>query len=491
MDAGTYKTLGESLTKTYSPDFLEWLRKNDLAYFAESVLNMEVATVHKKWSQLVTTNDKLAIQAPRDHGKSFFFSFAYPIWRAYYNWIPTKLKDAKEFKSIPRVSIGYIFSNTQDQAIKLLDLVKREIEDNPKLWHLIPEKKDVWSKTEIKLSNGAIIRARGWGVSVRGAHPVWIIADDCLNDESIYSEITRQKQIDYFYSAVTPMLVPCGQLVTVGTPFHQEDLYKSLRQNMAYSFHTFPAFDEKGHPLWPTRYSKEMLMKRKDEVGSTRFSREYLCNPVSDGASLFPDYIIQKCLEPGLEMKSYISAKEYKEIDVFMGVDLAISSTVGADYTVVTTVGRRRDDGLRILLDITRFKGLSMREQLRRVQDIATAFKPLKIFVENNGFQRVFVDELVSQTDLPVEGFTTTGSNKNDASRGVLQLQVIMESGRFVIPRMTERCIEKTDPLINELKAFSYVEGKLQGLGAHDDCVMSLWIAMECMNSGSFKFGFS
>jgi hypothetical protein len=485
-----YKKIGESLKKKYSPEWIEWLRRNDLAFFAEDMLNMEVADVHKKWSQLVTTSEKLCIQAPRDHGKSFFFSFAYPIWRAYYNWIPTRLKDSKEFKSIPRVSIGYIFSNTQDQAIKLLDLVKREIEENPKLWHLMPEKKDVWSKTEIKLSNGAIIRARGWGVSVRGAHPVWIIADDCLNDESIYSELTRNKQIDYFYSAVTPMLVPCGQLVTVGTPFHQEDLYDKLKKNKAYIFRSFPALDQAGNALWPTRYNKENLLKRKDEVGSTRFSREYLCNAVSDDASLFPDYIIEKCLDSNVEMLPYITREEYKELDIFMGVDLALSSTVGADFTVITTVARRRADGLRILLDVTRFRGKSMKEQLRSIQDLANAFKPLKIFVENNGFQRVFVDELVQNTDLPVEGFTTTAHAKNDASRGVLQLQVIMESGRFVIPRKTEKCREKTDPLINELRAFSYVEGKLQGLGAHDDCVMSLWIAMECLNSGKFDFGF-
>lgn len=486
-----YKKIGPILSKKYPEKWIEWLRKNDLAFFAEDMLNMEVADVHKKWSQLVTTNDKLALQAPRDHGKSFFFSFAYPIWRAYYNWIPTRLKDSKEFKSIPRVSIGYIFSNTQDQAIKLLDLVKREIEDNPKLWHLIPDKKDVWSKTEIKLSNGAIIRARGWGVSVRGAHPVWIIADDCLNDESIYSELTRNKQIDYFYSAVTPMLVPCGQLVVVGTPFHQEDLYMKLKNNNAYSFHTFPAFNQRGEALWSSRYTKEMLLKRKDEVGSTRFSREYLCQPISDGSSLFPDYIIERCLEPNLEMKPYVTQQEYKELDIFMGVDLALSSTVGADFTVITTVGRRRSDGLKILLDVTRFRGKSMKEQLLSIQDIAKSFRPLKIFIENNGFQRVFVDELVRNSDLPVEGFTTTAHAKNDSARGVLQLQVLLESGRFVIPRATEHCREKTDSLLNELRAFSYVDGKLQGLGAHDDCVMSLWIAIECMNSGKFDFGFA
>jgi hypothetical protein len=475
------------MTKRPPDQWLEWFQRNDLSFFAERVLGMEVSTHHKSWSKIVAQEDKMALEAPRDHGKSFFFSFAYPIWRAYYNWIPQKLRGATEFKSIPRVSIGYIFSNTQDQAIKLLDLVKREIEENPKLHWLIPEVKDVWSKTEIKLSNGAIIRARGWGVSVRGAHPVWIVADDCLNDESIYSELTRNKQIDYFYSAVTPMLVPYGQLIVVGTPFHQEDLYFKLENNRAYFFKKFPAFNDRGEALWPTRYNKEMLEKRKDEVGSTRFSREYLCNAISDEASLFPDYIIQSACDNMYEMPTFLTEAEKREMDVFMGVDLALSSTVGADFTVITTIGVDQYKN-RWLLDINRKKGLSMNEQLRNIQEVARVFKPQKIIIESNGFQRVFADTLISNTDLPIEPFTTTAVNKNNAERGVLSLQVLFENKKIIIPRKTERCRAKTDPLIHELRSFSFMNGKLQGLGAHDDCVMSLWLCNVACDSSPFNF---
>jgi len=485
--AETFDALATSISKplVYSPEMIEWLKRSDCAFFAETMLNMEVVGHHKSWSKILSSNNKMAIEAPRDHGKSFFFSFAYAIWRGYYNWIPTALKGSK-FKSIPRVSIGYIFSNTQDQAIKLLEFVKHEIETNEKLRHLLPKEKDSWSKMEIKLSNGAIIRARGWGVSVRGAHPVWIIADDCLNDETIYSDLTRRKQIDYFYSAVTPMLVPYGQLIVVGTPFHQEDLYASLARNKEYSFFKFPAFDEKGKALWPTRYTKEMLLKRQREVGSTRFAREYLCDPISDDASLFPDKILRDCLNPNYEMPTYLTKEEKGHLQVYMGVDLAISSTVGADYTVITTLGVDKHK-TRWLLNITRKKGLSMNEQLRIIQDIAHKFNPVRIYIENNGFQRVFTDELIRSTDLPVVGFTTSASIKNSAEKGVLSLQVLFENGKFQIPRKTEDDREKTDPLLSELRSYSYVDGKLQGLGAHDDCVMSLWLA----NSAAGDYGFN
>ncbi len=464
------------------------LMQRDLSYFAENMLNMEIATHHKLWSKLVAKNKKLCVEAPRDHGKSFFFSFAYPIWRAYYNWIPDGL-DPKKFKSIPRVSVGYIFSNTVDQAIKLLQIIKEEIEGNERLQHLIPAKKDIWSKTEIKLSNGAYIRARGWGQSVRGAHPVWISCDDTLNDQTIYSEMTRNKQIDYFYSAVTPMLVPYGQLVVVGTPFHQEDLYQKLAENRTYLFFRTPALDdETGEPLWPTRYSREMLLQRKEEVGSTRFAREYLCTPISDDAALFPETTLQACYDNQFSMPNHMSQQDRENLRVYTGVDLALSSTVGADYTVITTIGVD-DKKNRYLLDIKRKKGLPMMEQLRLIEDTYRTYRPLRVLIEDNAFQRVFKDELIRNTDIPVEGFTT-GVNKQALDRGVPSLQILFENRKFVIPRKTERDRILTDLLVNELKCFTWQEGKLQGLGAHDDMVMSLWIANEAATGHSFNFDF-
>jgi len=463
------------------------LLRRDLSYFAEVILDMEISDHHKSWASLVSRHKKLAIEAPRDHGKSFMFSFAYAIWRAYFNWIPPSLMTG--FKSIPRISVGYIFSNTQDQAIKLLSMVKHEIESNERLRHLYPSDKDVWSKTEIKLSNNAAIRARGWGQSVRGAHPVWIVCDDVLNDETIYSELTRSKQIDYFFSAVTPMLVPGGQLVVVGTPFHQEDLYQKLSENTTYHFSRSPAINENGAALWPTRYSKEMLMSRKSEVGSTRFAREYLCLPISDDSSLFPERILTQCFDHEFQMPNILTSQDRRDLRVFTGVDLAMSSTVGADYTVITTLGVDKFQN-RWILDIRRKRGLSLMEQLREIEDVNKNYRPLKVLIEDNSFQRIFRDELIRNTDIPVQGFTTTAHNKNALDRGVPSLQILFENRKFVIGRKTEADRLITDKLISELKCFTWHDGKLQGLGAHDDMVMSLWMANECANSHSFSFSF-
>lgn len=781
------------------------------------------------WDEIVSIEDIGEhecgdIQVEGDHNyvandivthNSFFFSFAYVIWRIYYAWIPDY---DPTFKSFPRRPIGYIFSSSQENAIKFLDIVKAELESNPKLnWLLPPRTGTTWNKGEIVCSNGATVRARGWGVAVRGGHPAWVVADDVLNDENIYSDVQRRKTVDYFFSAVTPMVIPGGQIAVVGcvhpdtyvltkdgptrigdlagsedlssqqlidfnkpvfgengwqtatkywingrcktkkitttyglsiesshrhpirvrkgagpscrrdvvwkradeitvddkllveigqnvygdgfdnvdlayfmglwtaegssepsgrltictsdadllsyldsqpfglkfsrhqnksrvqnkefydhlsdlgvvfkraehkevplsimrgskraqaafirgfadgdgcsyvndslqqinlssasekliiqlramllnmgmlpsyqvkppgisdlvigkfdshqlvlssghayqfmtdigftvthkkkemlppvkirtrlfvgiksiedgetetvdfvipddhtfcsngfishnTPFHKEDLYASLAENVEYKFERFSSILEDGSALWPGRYSRAMLDQKKREVGSTRFTREYLCIPISDANSLFPDYILSENYRPDLELVTEMTPSLRNEYQLYTGVDLALSATVGADFTVITTIGVDKFKNYR-LFDIRRFKGRTMTEQLHEIEDVYRTYRSNVIYIEDNQFQRVFADELTRRTDIPVTGFTTTAHNKNSLERGVPSLQILFENKKFLIPRKTERCRRVTDELMGELKCFTFVDGKLQGLGSHDDCL--------------------
>ena len=477
-----------------SPEVEELLLRNDLAYFAEKILGMEVVAHHRKWSELAAKYNRLCINCARDHGKSFFFAHAYVIWRAYYKWLP----DYGDSKSLPKFPIGYIWSNTEQQAIDHLTLVQQEILSNPKLRFLVPPGKGVggmpagWSKKRMRLSNGVSIRAIGWGGRVRGAHPVWAVFDDILNDETIYSELVRRKQIDYFYSAATPSVVPGGQIIVVGTPFHQEDLYAELKKNPEYVFARYPALsqDEKERPLWPTRYSKEILLRKRREVGQVRFAREYMCVPISDESSLFPERIIVPCFEESFRMPTHLTAEDLSELQVYTGVDLAMSANVGADWTAIITIGIDRYKNI-WLLNIRRFKGKGLTEQLKAIQDVYNSFKPRKIWIEDNNFQRIFKDELVRNTNLPVQGYNTHARRKNSVEEGVPSMQILFENRKFVIARATAYDREITDQLIGELKAFSWMDGKLQGVGSHDDMVMALWIALEASREGEFQFSFA
>ena len=165
------------------------------------------------------------------------------------------------------------------------------------------------------------------------------------------------------------MLIPGGQLIVVGTPFHQEDMYSDLTENPGYKFVRYTAYNDNDVPLWPTRYPLDVLVQRREEIGSTRFAREYLCVPISDDSSLFPEKILFPCFDSQYEMPIQLTEEDRHGVQLFTGVDLAMSSSVGADYSVITTlaVDSYRN---RWMVDIRRKKGLTLSEQLREIENV-------------------------------------------------------------------------------------------------------------------------
>ena len=274
-------------------------------------------------------------------------------------------------------------------------------------------------------------------------------------------------------------------MVSHNTPFTTTDLYSQLQRNPIYAFARFPALSEAGEPLWKNRYNKEALLSRRAEVGSTRFSREYLCSPVSAESTLFPEYMLQKCFDE----EHTLGIPTDKQLTIYQGIDLAISANVAADWTVITTLGID-ELGCRWILDIQRQRGLSMTDQLMLIEQTARRFKPSLIFIEDNGFQQVFRDSLITNTDLPIQGHTTTSKNKNSLEHGLPTLQVLFENRKIIIPRKTERDRAVTDMLVHELVNFTFEEGKVISVGEHDDMCMSLHIANQATQASTFNFQF-
>jgi len=458
---------------------------------------------HLEWDKMIPRYDRMNILAARDHGKSFFWTLAYPIWKAGYN---------------KPGSLGYIFSSTQPEAEKFLRMIKDEILENPEFAHLIPYTRDrYWSAKEIKLRNGSVIRARGFGVKVRGGHPDWVIADDVLDDEDIYSETIRRRNVDYFLSAIANM-VPMqehvvehkrAQLVVVGTPMHQADLYAALDSTGEYECRKYPCRNKAGELLFPERYSEATLLRKRRELKSeARFAREFMCEPLSDEASLFPSKLFVGKTVSGDAIRvpyklgmpaSYWEAKGCLR---YTGVDIAMSAETGGDYFVIFTVAVDQA-GNRWIANITRKKGISFQAQLDLIKDEYYLLKPETILIEANQMQRVWADEIVRETDLPVKKFFTTGVggtqpdqpwkkgatsisvNKNHLDRGVPALRISLENGKWRIPRGDAEAIETTDYWIGEMGAIGWIDGKVQSVGEHDDTVMACWMCNTAVTMGA------
>jgi hypothetical protein len=469
----------------------EILCVENLTYFILSKIpQFELNWHHLEWGDMAQRYSKVNVIAARDHGKSFYWSNAYLAWKMYrYKPITAYGRPRKDLALSKR---GFLFSFSQQQAVDLLDILKSTIEESDELRErLYPGKSDGWAKTDIVAKNGARITTKGFGSSVRGAHPGYIVVDDGLKDNVIYSSVQRKKSIDYFHAVIMNMIVPKGQVIVVGTPFHANDLYGDLKSKEGWHVREYPAIFPDGKILWRERWGFKELMEKRSTQGNIIFSRENLCRPVTNESSIFPQDIIERAY---VRMEDYTfvrsrSAFKMKFDRVATGIDFSISSSVGADYTVMITVGIDDSDNL-WLMNITRFKGKSFAEQLAVIKQINHSFQPDIMVMENNVFQQIFVQES-ERAGLPVEGHTT-GTNKYDLKAGLPGLAILFERGKIRIPRGNQESIDLADSLAMELSSVTWTEKGLEGVGEHDDQAMALWltsIAAKKVSSGfSFKF---
>lgn len=480
----------------------ETLRVKNLTYFITSCLpDFQMSWHHLEWGDLAMRYNKLCIEAARDHGKSFYFSNAYLIWKLYSYSRPAWKQYAKR-PSKSNSNRGYLFSFSLQQSVDLMEILKGTIEANDTLKErLMPEntKEGAWASTNILCKNGARLTCKGFGSSVRGAHPYYIVVDDGLKDNVIYSQLQRTKSIDYFHSVIMNMLVPGGQIIVVGTPFHANDLYGDLKSKSiaatgnrnGWFVIEYPAIFPDGRILWSGRWGFDDLMDKRATQGNIIFSRENLCRPITNESSIFPMKVLEVSIR-GMEKYTLVRNRDdfpMKFARIVVGCDFAISANVGADWSVFTVWGVTEEREM-YLMYMYREKGKTFYEQMQTLKAINVRFRPDIMVVEQNQFQVVFVQEGDRQ-GLPVMGHTT-GIDKYDLKTGWPGIAVLMERGKIHIPTGDQASRNAKDLIFDDLGSVAFTDKGLESVGSHDDISSSIWLATLGANklATGFKYAF-
>lgn len=274
-------------------------------------------------------------------------------------------------------------------------------------------------------------------------------------------------------------------IVSHNTPFSAADLYAELRERKAYTFRRYSAIKDDGSPLWRERYSLKLLKwKRDEEIGPLKFNREFLCLPMSDDVSLFPSYFFQGPVEMpnvklGMPRKFWASLG----LTIYIGVDFAISASTQADSTVIWVMGVD-PRGNRWIIDIFKAKGMPYRVQKSKLIEYGKRYQPELIFLESNQMQRIFGDELILDTDLPIKKFMMT-AEKHSLERGIPSLRTLLEAQKVKIPRGDERSVMLTNEWIAEMGLFMFEGGKVKSTSRHDDLSAAFYICDQAIRTGS------
>ena len=426
------------------------ISKSSFPYFFQHILGFDFTSFHQEWLDMMHNTTRTVIICSRDHGKSVFMH-SWVVWNLVFQPPPFQML--------------YISSNHKQTMVHMRDIDK--LFNKPALKKFRPSRG--WAVGNIQLTNGNSILERSVGSQIRGLHPQEIVIDDPLKEFSLNA---IKRVTDWFFGDMIPTLHHTASLRMIGTPFTYTDIFSELEENDAYTVRKYPCLNQLNEPLWPERWDYDALMQRKSEVGSLKFTREYMCIPVSTGTSLFNPEHLDECKKLGKDKILLMRQRKSQGYKYFVGVDPAISTD--GDYNVIIVL-EVDDNKNKTVIFVDRSKNVEFRENINKLKLIGQLFQPESIFLETNTFAKSFTQELRNETDLNVHDFTTTRKKKEEI---ILNLQMNIENHKIIFPRGNEESKRVTDNILEELSMFAITDtGRFEGVGAHDDLVMGLALA--------------
>lgn len=336
--------------------------------FMREILEMQTPRHVLEWVRLLETLKELVVEASRDHGKSWVFSTAWPLFNI------QRVRNPKEAINIALISYS------EDQSRKNLGRIRKRVETHPMLKWLVPTLKSyVWEAGELQFSNGCTLESYGFGSSIRGGHYHKIIIDDPTKD---HWTMSISEQVNFLFGVVLPALRRGGQLCIVGNPVDKKDLLEYLETNKQFPVFKYPILNEKNEPLWPEQYSLEDIAIRRKQIPAHLFAREFMLKRVSAADAKFKEEWIKK-----YKMEDLIDKRTgfMIPLNTIMTIDPALSPGGDALGCVVTgTTGSNT-----YVLDRFSHRG-DLEVGISALCDMMVKWNPDFIGFENYAFQNMY-----------------------------------------------------------------------------------------------------
>jgi phage terminase large subunit-like protein len=389
-----------------------------------------IAEFHREMFRLTESDDRMvALTAFRGSGKSTIFSLSYPIWA---------ILGAQKKKFV------LLVAQTQPQARLYLANLKRELETNAVLrTDLGPfeEKQEEWSAGTLVIPRyGARITAISTEQSIRGLRhgshrPDLIICDDLEDLASVKTHESRLKTYQWLLGDVIPAGDKQTKVVVVGNMLHEESILMRLNNEIGNNtrdgvFRAFPIIDENGIIAWPGKFKTqddiEALKRLIGEGGA--WSREYELKIISDN---------ERVIHP--EWIHYYETVPHGRgdlVDLFIGVDVAISESDSADYTALVPIAVYSHDftwSAYVLPNITN-KRMSFPETVEFLKATAPTLMPghrVTVLVEDVGYQRALAQQLI-KVGVHAETMSVGGLSKRER---IALTSAHIKDGHFFFPK--------------------------------------------------------
>jgi hypothetical protein len=468
------------------------LSRKDPATFCRFILSdeetgdpIDMQSFHEEWHDLLNKNRFTVLWTPPEFGKTQQLAIGRTIWMLGVN-------------SRDRIAI---LSATTGQAEKIINAIRRHIEENERVRQVFPylRRGDRWEGNAIEVHRPLGIKDPSVqayspdGNQIQGARINGLLIDDVMTDINTATKYQRDKLTRWIESSAFSRLSRHGWVSVIANAWYTDDFAHRMEAK-GWIARRYPAYTEKGL-LWPKRWSQSRLDTiRKEVLGSIEFERQMLCKALDEASSRFKSEWIEVGLKRGAGYRTYKSLQDIFENDPILsfdlgltqervasgdlddgfhlitGVDIAISQKSSADRSVLFTI-LVWPDGTRHVLEVQlgRWAG---KELLERIWSVHERFQSILV-VENNAAQDFLIQwAKENHPDMPVISFTT-GRNKLSTSFGVESIAAELADGKWLIPcREDLRASKPVTEWIMDMK--KYDPQRHTG-----DVLMASWVARE------------
>ncbi len=233
----------------------------------------------------------------------------------------------------------------------------------------------------------------------------------------------------------------------------------------------YPEWQAIRMPTWTNPHvSLEAVEEARNNLPEDVFRQEFAAQFLDDSAGVFRNVASCVC-----DRTTFLSPEP--GIQYVMGVDLARIR----DYTVITVL----DKFTKQLVYMERFNQIQWEVQYHKIISVARQYRAL-VVMDSTGIGDPIV-QTIQSAGITVQPYKIGGSASKQQL--VEKLRINIENGAISIPRN-----KHTAPLISELKAYEYsftpggVIKYEAPSGKHDDCVISLALAMWGSDTPEFKY---
>jgi len=303
------------------------------------------------------------------------------------------------------------------------------------------------SKMRLDIINNSVIECRSAEryENMRGDGPSFVVFDEASKcPKAAWTEVVRPALAD-----------KQGKAIFISTPWGRDWFWELFNRGQDPDFpewwsHSFPTTS---NPFVPASEVEEARLTLPYHV----YAQEFLAEFLDDAATVFRG--INEC-----------AIGQFKEPQVGHAYVLGWDPAKYQDYSVFTVV----DCNTREVVAFERFNGIEYHRQIdEHLVPLVRKYNEAHVIMDITGVGDPLLEE-VRNRDVGAEGYYFTNTSKKILIDGGV---VAIEKQLVTFPPIPE--------LVNELKAFSYSFTKSRNIiyaapeGEHDDCVISLCLALH------------